>query len=318
MFVSVLVLISAFGVIAGRYRGERSTPSGREVAARWLGVRDWLAGHDAFADLPPAAVMVWDRYLGYGAAVHVAHAATAALDLGMGSKYLVWSSYGGHWRRVRVRYPRLLGRYGLPTGKLVKGGLIRLALGFAAAAVSRTFPDVTPDRVRFARHLVGRRGPLDLRVTDPAVHGPAGHAADRLGPVPDRPRDHRPPDARGDHRRGAVDRGLALGVAGRGQPVGAVAAPFRGRRRHRGPDDGVGSAVGVVEPLVAGRRGAGRRAPVEPPGGLSHGGQRGGRPHAAPRLRHLGQHRQPGRWRRWASGRGRSRSRCATSRRRRC
>lgn len=147
MIVSVLILMSAFGYAAGRYRGERSTPEVRAVAARWLGVRDWLAGHDAFADLPPAAVLVWDRYLGYGAAVHVAHAATAALDLGMGSKYLVWSSYGGHWRRVEVRYPRLLGRYGLPTGKLVKGGLIRLALGFALAAVSRTFPDVTPDRV---------------------------------------------------------------------------------------------------------------------------------------------------------------------------
>ncbi|MEV4535177.1 hypothetical protein AB0J82_15235 [Asanoa sp. NPDC049518] len=147
MFFSLLIVTSTCGLIAGRYRGERSTPLGRQVAARWLGVRDWLAGHDAFADLPPAAVMVWDRYLGYGAALHVAHAATAALDLGMGSKDLVWSSYGGHWRRVKVRYPRVLGRYGLPTGKLVKGGLIRLALGFAMALVSRTFPDVTPDKV---------------------------------------------------------------------------------------------------------------------------------------------------------------------------
>ena len=147
MFVSVLILMSAFGVAAGRYRGERSTPDGRAVAARWLGVRDWLAGHDAFADLPPAAVMVWDRYLAYGAAVHVAHAATAALDLGMGSKYLVWSSYGGHWRRVKVRYPRLLARYGMTTGKLVKGGLIRLAIGAALVALNRTLPDVTPPAV---------------------------------------------------------------------------------------------------------------------------------------------------------------------------
>ncbi|SNT62761.1 Predicted membrane protein [Asanoa hainanensis] len=146
MFFSLLVVTSTCGLIAGRYRGERSTPLGRQVAARWLGVRDWLAGHDAFGDLPPAAVMVWDRYLGYGAAVHVAHAATAALDLGMGSKYLVWSSYGDHWRRVKVRYPRMLSRYGMTTGQLVKGGLIRLALGFVAALVSRSFPDVTPDQ----------------------------------------------------------------------------------------------------------------------------------------------------------------------------
>ncbi|HTF10682.1 MAG TPA: hypothetical protein VK659_21170, partial [Asanoa sp.] len=147
MLVVIPILISVFGYIAGRYRGERSTPAGREAAARWLGVRGWLAGHDAFADLPPAAVMVWDRYLGYGAALHVAHAATAALDLGMGSKYLVWSSYGGSWRRVKVRYPRFFDRYGQRTAKLVKGGVIRLALGFGLAALSRTLPDVVPAKV---------------------------------------------------------------------------------------------------------------------------------------------------------------------------
>ncbi|MEV4617309.1 hypothetical protein AB0J74_01175 [Asanoa sp. NPDC049573] len=147
MFAVVPILISVFGYFSGRYRGERSTPAGREAAARWLGVRDWLAGHDAFADLPPAAVMVWDRYLGYGAAVHVAHAATAALDLGMGSKYLVWSSYGGSWRRVKVRYPRFFDRYGQATGTLVKGGVWRLALGFGLALVSRTLPDAVPDKV---------------------------------------------------------------------------------------------------------------------------------------------------------------------------
>jgi hypothetical protein len=147
MVAFIPILISIFAYIAGRYRGERSTPAGREAAARWLGVRAWLAGHDAFADLPPAAVMVWDRYLGYGAALHAAHAATAALDLGMGSKYLVWSSYGGSWRRVKVRYPRFFGRYGQPTGSLVKGGLIRLALGFGVAAISRTLPDAVPAKV---------------------------------------------------------------------------------------------------------------------------------------------------------------------------
>ena len=35
-------------------------PAGRTVAAHWLGVRDWLRGHEQFADLPPAAVAVWD------------------------------------------------------------------------------------------------------------------------------------------------------------------------------------------------------------------------------------------------------------------
>ncbi|GAA1859752.1 DUF2207 family protein [Asanoa iriomotensis] len=151
MVIAIVVLMFSFGLVAGRYRGERSTPAGREVAARWLGVRDWLAGHDAFADLPPAAVMVWDRYLGYGAAVHVAHAATAALDLGMGSKYLVWSSFGGEWHRVKVRYPRFFDRYGQRTAKLVKGGVARLVLGGMLVVLTRTLPDVAPAEI----------GPLD-------------------------------------------------------------------------------------------------------------------------------------------------------------
>jgi hypothetical protein len=95
-------------------RGERDTPAGIVAAARWLPVRDWLRAHEQFGDLPPAAVTVWDRYLSYGLALGVAPATGAVLDLGMGDRRRgmgdrrrVWSSYGGRWRRVRVRYPRL-------------------------------------------------------------------------------------------------------------------------------------------------------------------------------------------------------------------
>jgi hypothetical protein len=91
--------------LSSRSRGERDTAAGRAVAARWLGVRNWLRGHPQFADLPPASVAVWDRYLAYGAAVGVTHLSSAVLDLGMGNRRLVWSSYGGTWHRVRVRYP---------------------------------------------------------------------------------------------------------------------------------------------------------------------------------------------------------------------
>jgi hypothetical protein len=80
------------GAIALRTRGERDTPAGREVAARWLGVQTWLRGHDQFAELPPAAVAVWDRYLSYGAALGVTRLASAVLDLEMGNRKLLWSS----------------------------------------------------------------------------------------------------------------------------------------------------------------------------------------------------------------------------------
>lgn len=114
-----LLTFGALSALAARPAGERHTPAGRDAAARWLGVRDWLRGHERFADLPPAAVTVWNRYLAYGAAVGATHRASAVLDLGLGNRRLVWSSYGGVWHRVRVRYPRGWPRYGKPLPKLL-------------------------------------------------------------------------------------------------------------------------------------------------------------------------------------------------------
>lgn len=111
------------------HRGERDTEAGRAAAARWLGVRDWLRAHEEFADLPPAAVAVWDRYLPYGAALGVTHTASAVLDLGMGDRRRVWSSYGGRWRRVRVRYPRFWRRYGRTVPSLLLAALLTALAG---------------------------------------------------------------------------------------------------------------------------------------------------------------------------------------------
>ncbi|MCW6004214.1 DUF2207 domain-containing protein [Micromonospora sp. CPCC 205371] len=130
------------GAVIGVTRGERDTALGRQVAARWLGVRDWLRGHEEFAELPPASVTVWDRYLAYGAATGATHLASAVLDLGMGDRKLVWSSFGGTWHRVRVRYPRLWWRYGHTAPKLA----LRAVLAGAAGAVLLLF---TADAVNF-------------------------------------------------------------------------------------------------------------------------------------------------------------------------
>jgi hypothetical protein len=125
-FVTFAVLTA----VAGRNVGERDTPAGREAAARWLGVRAWLRAHDAFAELPPSAVAVWDRYLGYGAALGTTRVASAVIDLGMGNRRRVWSSYGGTWHRVRVSYPRFWPRYGRPAFDLVLRAALALAAGF--------------------------------------------------------------------------------------------------------------------------------------------------------------------------------------------
>ncbi|HEY2795094.1 MAG TPA: hypothetical protein VGJ28_22225 [Micromonosporaceae bacterium] len=130
------------GGVAGRNHGERDTAAGREAASRWLGVRAWLRGHDAFGDLPPAAVTVWDRYLSYGAAVGATRVASAVIDMGMGSRRNVWSSLGGTWHRVRVHYPHFWRRYGLGAPRLILRGLLAGVVGFLL--------------VRYWYHTVGR------------------------------------------------------------------------------------------------------------------------------------------------------------------
>ncbi|WP_230416590.1 DUF2207 family protein [Micromonospora tarapacensis] len=127
-FVGVLTLV-VLSTISSRSPGERDTPLGREVAARWLGVQSWLRAHEQFHELPPASVAIWDRYLGYGAAVGATHLTSAVLDLGMGDRTLVWSSYGGSWRRVRVHYPRFATRYGMTLPKLLFASGISIVVG---------------------------------------------------------------------------------------------------------------------------------------------------------------------------------------------
>ncbi|TBL26555.1 DUF2207 domain-containing protein [Verrucosispora sp. SN26_14.1] len=148
--IAVFVLLST---LAGASPGERDTVLGRQTAARWLGVRAWLRGHEQFDELPPAAVAIWDRYLGYGAAVGATHLASAVLDLGLGDRTSVWSSYGGTWRRVRVRYPRLLLRYGRSVPRLLAGGATGVAVGgYLLTVVGPTFT-LTPSTVNQAARI---------------------------------------------------------------------------------------------------------------------------------------------------------------------
>jgi hypothetical protein len=118
----------AMALLVRWWMGERETPDGLVTAGRWLGVREWLRAHDEFANLPPAAVKVWGRYLSYGAALGTTPLTSRVVNLGMGSRYRVWSTYGGRWRRVRVRYPRLRPHSGVRThGLLVMAAVALLA-----------------------------------------------------------------------------------------------------------------------------------------------------------------------------------------------
>ncbi|GIH15735.1 DUF2207 family protein [Rugosimonospora africana] len=125
-----VIAFAVLTTVANRRLGERDTPAGREAAARWLGVRTWLERTGTFGDLPPAAVAVWDRYLSYGDALGTTRTCAAVIDLGMGNRKQVWSSYGGVWHRVRVRYPTFWPRYGKPAGRLVLRGVLCGGVGF--------------------------------------------------------------------------------------------------------------------------------------------------------------------------------------------
>jgi hypothetical protein len=129
------------------------------AGSRWLGVRAYLGGTVTFPDLPPAHVQLWDRYLAYAAAFGVARACIRALPMGAELDRVAWSSYGGQWRRVRVRYGRVSRPgWGLsPPGAIVRGLFFGAISGFIAVVLlARVDPFELMDRVDAADRWAGR------------------------------------------------------------------------------------------------------------------------------------------------------------------
>ncbi len=119
-----------------KLRAERDTPAGRDAAARWLGLRDHLEASGGFTDAPPAAVVIWDRFLSYGAALGVAAGAVRALPLGSESDTVAWTSYGGRWHMVKISYPkRIPPGWGRPPLLATVIGLASLVGGLLVARV---------------------------------------------------------------------------------------------------------------------------------------------------------------------------------------
>ncbi|MFC9324223.1 DUF2207 family protein [Kitasatospora sp. NPDC057015] len=136
--VGVLPAIALMYLLS-RSLGERATRRGLERAGHWAGVEAWLRAHEDFAQLPPAAVTVWDRYLGYGAALGVTGRAARLLGFDAGDRRRVWSSYGGTWRPVRIRYPRLRPGFGATSARLLQlaGAAAVVGVGLILFAVLR-------------------------------------------------------------------------------------------------------------------------------------------------------------------------------------
>ena len=100
----------------------------------------WLHGHEAFADLPPAGVTVWDRYLAHGVAVGANPRASERIDLGVGREDLLWTVRDGRRRQVKVRYPRSLARYGRQPSMVVVRSLLRIVVCAVVIAVLPPLP----------------------------------------------------------------------------------------------------------------------------------------------------------------------------------
>ena len=92
-------------IVLVRYgRRQRDTPAGLAAAARWRAVQAKLAEDTVFAEQPPHAVALWERLLAYGAALGVAPGAIRPIPMGSEPENRAWSTYGGRWHQVDVRY----------------------------------------------------------------------------------------------------------------------------------------------------------------------------------------------------------------------
>ena len=89
-----------------------------------------------FDSLPPTAVITWERYLGYGAALGQAAGAARPIAMGAESDHRAWSSVGGRWRQVKVVYP---GNIASPGWGRSPGAVIVLSVLAGAAAYGLFF-----------------------------------------------------------------------------------------------------------------------------------------------------------------------------------
>jgi hypothetical protein len=111
-FVAILSIPVGVSILArlGRSLAQLPTESGITAAATARAlqrtVQEQGASGGGFTDLPPAAVALWDRVFAYAAAMGAARRAVTMLALGAEDDHRAWSSVGGRWRRVHVRYPR--------------------------------------------------------------------------------------------------------------------------------------------------------------------------------------------------------------------
>jgi predicted membrane protein DUF2207 len=156
----VVVMLAFVGWLRSGRR-QRETPAGLEVASRWLGVRSELRENEVLPSTPAITVALWERHLAYAAAFGLTGEASRLLGLEAESDTRAWSGYGGHWRRVRVRYPGLLPLgWGLSPVHAIVRGLVGVAVGVAIAVMLVPVLDGIANVVLLPAVLVAAAGAL--------------------------------------------------------------------------------------------------------------------------------------------------------------
>jgi hypothetical protein len=178
---SVVVALGAVAVavlVAARFdrTRQRDTEEGLAAADHWLGVRRGYAEIGQYGELPPAAVVLYERHLAYAAAMDVARRAIARLPLSAEDDRRGWSRHGGHWRQVQIRYPTRRIAWGEGPGRAIIMGALWTATIVIPIIVLRTVgSDLRSKLEDFARSAG--------QVSDPGNQLYDGATADRLALV---------------------------------------------------------------------------------------------------------------------------------------
>jgi hypothetical protein len=134
-FYAAAVVWFAAMVWIGAQRSIRYSSAGTAAATRWLGVQRYLTESGAVANVPIAAVVLWEQYLSQGVALGVAHEAAHALPFATEDPESAWSRTGGDWHELHVIYPERFGAT-QPPGKVLLDGLVRTLFWGALAFVA--------------------------------------------------------------------------------------------------------------------------------------------------------------------------------------
>lgn len=156
-----------------RSQQQRDTDAGLAAAAHWMGVRKQLSEQGEFSDKPAASVVLWERYLGYAAAMDLAPIAVRQLPLGAEDDRRAWSRATGGWRKVRVVYPKLRPAWGRhPLQALlvsaVRGAIAGAIVWFAVRAAAGEIEQVR-DLDAEVQTWIARIGPIVAVVLLPVV-----------------------------------------------------------------------------------------------------------------------------------------------------